>query len=440
MSEHAPQMLYPHVAARLFNTPLMIEAEKLRAIAHGLSHRFGVELIGLPVAPQALSELRNGEPRKPYQIVNGIAVIPVFGGLVHRSGHFDAQSMPLTSYESIGKLFDAALTDDEVSSILFHLDSPGGEAQGVFDLADKIRKAQANTDKPVNAFTDMAASAGYLIASAADQLFVSQSASVGSIGVRMLHVDQSRMNDAMGLTVTELFAGARKIDGTPHAPLNDASLAALLSRITDLYDLFVDAVSTNRGITTAVIRGTEAGIYIGAKAIPLGLADGVRTLDQLLALPSAPVRVSMPIINTKGDEKREDIMEKFESKGALVAAYPAFAAEITTEAVTAERTRIKAILTRVPKGQEQLAQRLAFEDSCSPGDAALQFLDAQTATRTVQLASFLKDAPNPVEHLNVPESADTGRDAAALMAHAAEQYNQEHEEKPRLSVIHGGRA
>lgn len=411
---------YPHIAARLFNTPLLVEAGKLRAIAHGLAPRIGVQLLGLPPAPHAQSKERPRVEKKPYQIVNGIGVIPVFGGLVHRAGQIDADSMPLTSYDGLGKLFDAALQDPDVSSILFHIDSPGGEAQGVFDLADKILTVQ--TDKPIVAFADMAASAAYLIGSSADQFFVSQSAMVGSIGVRMLHVDQSRMNDAMGLTVTEIFAGARKADGTPHAPLTEASMIALQGRIDDLYDLFVDAVAKNRGITTAVIRGTEAGIFLGAKAQPLGLIDGIRTLDQLLAFPGAPVGAAVLTITTKSEERKEDRMEKFENVAALQAAYSELTAEIRKEAVTAERARIKGILTRAPKGQETLARKLAFEDSCSPGDAALQFLDAQETGKKTQLAGFLSEAPAAVDPML--NDKDTNKPDHIAAAQSVNEWRQ----------------
>lgn len=406
MSEQQ-QLQFPHVAARLFNVPLAIEADKLRTIAYALSTRFGVELVGLPPMQPAPESLvvsgRTEQPQKPYQLVNGIAVIPIMGSLVHRSGWMDAMS-GLTSYESIGKAFDAALADDEADSILLHIDSPGGEVSGLFDLGDKI--FNAFTDKPIRAFGDgMVTSAAYLLASSAHEFFLSQAAIAGSIGVRMLHIDQSRANEARGLTVTEIVSGARKADGTPHAPLNEESFNSLLGRVNDMADLFIAAVARNRGLAQAAIRGTDAGVYIGQKAVGIRLADGVRTLEQMLSTPAATD--SQATANIEREERSEADMEKIDTIAALAAAFPDLCKQMTGEAVAAERGRIKKILTLAPKGQEQLAQRLAFEADTAPGAAAEQFLEAQASTRQAGLDAFTKDAPQPVETMLSDDANNT---------------------------------
>lgn len=431
MSEQHLQ--YPHIAARLFNTPHLIEADKLRAIACALSDRFGVTIEGLPTPLRegALSTER-GEKPKPYRIMNSIGVIPVMGTLVHRSGWMDAMS-GLTSYESIQNAFDAAHADADVESILLHIDSPGGEASGAFDLADHILNAAG--EKPVLAFGDgMMASAAYLIASAADQIFVSQSTLAGSIGVRTLHVDQSKFNEAHGFVVTEIFAGARKIDGTPHAPLTAESMTAIQGRVDDLYDLFVSAVSRNRGLTTAHVRGTEAGIFTGEKAVTHGLADGVRTLDQLLSTAN-PATTS----EQSHTERRQEEMEKetFDSVAALEGAYPELIEQVRTESAKAERARIKDIWSLAPKGQSALATKLAFEEPVSADAAARQLLVAQIGDRAQQLAGLYHEAPDPIPP--VKPKAENENEGVSLMRAAAQQYNEEQEHRARLRVVHGGR-
>ena len=117
----------------------------------------------------------------------GIAVVPVYGTLVRRALGLDAAS-GLASYSELGAMLDAAAADPDVSGILLDIDSPGGEAGGVFELAQRVRAADAI--KPVWAIaSDSAYSAAYAIACAASRVFITQTGGVGSIGVIAMHVD-----------------------------------------------------------------------------------------------------------------------------------------------------------------------------------------------------------------------------------------------------------
>src|SRR5262249_4909037 len=115
----------------------------------------------------------------PPAVRSGIAVVPIHGTLVSRGSFLDAMS-GLTSYDAIRASLRAALDDPAVRGIMLDIDSPGGEAARVFDLADEIRAAAAR--KPVwAAANDMAASAAYAIAAAAQTVVVSRAGLVGSI-------------------------------------------------------------------------------------------------------------------------------------------------------------------------------------------------------------------------------------------------------------------
>jgi len=136
---------------------------------------------------------------------------------------------------------------------------------------------------------DDATSAAYLLASAADQVVTTQSGVLGSIGVVVAHHDESGANEEMGVRVTEIHAGDRKVDCSPNKPLDAEARAALQAHVNDFYDLFVSAVARNRGLSEEAIRGTQAGLYIGADAVALGLADEVGTLAGTLQAMTGPV-------------------------------------------------------------------------------------------------------------------------------------------------------
>lgn len=263
-----------HLASRLYGTPLLIARPKLDVILSVLGSR-----IGLPDLDMAMPL---SVPRQITAASSiGIAVVPVVGTLVKRSMGIEAAS-GLMSYGEIEARLDAALADPQVTGILLDLDSPGGEASGVFELADRIRAA--SQIKPVWAHAnDAAYSAAFAIAAACQRLTLSQTAGVGSIGVIALHVDQSVKDAKDGLNYTAVFAGSHKNDFSPHEPLSPQATTALQTEVDRLYDIFVNQVGQMRGLDPDAVRATEAGVFYGEQAVAVGLADAVMPLEQVMA-------------------------------------------------------------------------------------------------------------------------------------------------------------
>jgi len=268
-----------HIASRVFNTPLMIDSKKLAAILAVLAPRLGLEP---PAADAAL--LAEQRSRRPYAFTDaGIAVIEVSGSLVNRASGMDAQS-GLTSYEQLGNEILEAATDPQVRGVLLRLDSYGGEANGAWDVASLIEEAARM--KPVwAAVDDWALSAGYLLASAADRIWVTRTGGVGSVGIIAMHLDQSGWDAANGLRYTTIFAGDRKNDFNPHEPLSEGARSVLVAEVDRLYGMFVDAVARRRSLSAAAVRATQAGILYGEDSVAQGFADRVGTFrDALTAM------------------------------------------------------------------------------------------------------------------------------------------------------------
>jgi len=264
--------MLPHLASRLFGTPLLVHRAKLDVILAVMGERLGV---APPLVDLALSV-----PKSATTAPTGIAVIPILGTLVKRSLGMEAAS-GLTSYSEIAAMLDAAVADPMVNGILLDIDSPGGEASGSFELARRVREAA--TIKPVWAVAnDAAYSAAYAIAASAQRLFVTETGGVGSIGVIALHVDQSIKDANDGYRYTAITAGAHKNDYSPHEPLSDAAKLELQSEVDRLYAIFTEHVAAMRRLDLDAVRATEAGLYFGSNAVVQGLADGVQTLDATL--------------------------------------------------------------------------------------------------------------------------------------------------------------
>ena len=280
---------HPHLAARVFNTPLLIHPQKLDAIIAGLGSRLlGVEegaaifQAAADASPQLFST-RKGEraQSRGYRITDGVALVGVSGALVHRS-RMEADCSFLLGYNDIAADVEDAMANADVHAVLLNFDSPGGEVQGAFELGQRILDLRGK--KPIKAIADgMAASAAYLSGSAADELVITNTGYAGSIGVVMRHVDFSRALANDGINVTHIFAGDHKVDGHPFAPLPDAVRADLQAEIDSLYQMFIDAVVTHRGLSADAVRATQARTYRGVAAVAAGLADRLGTTDQLIA-------------------------------------------------------------------------------------------------------------------------------------------------------------
>ncbi len=266
------------LAARVFDTPLMITWEKAQIIIGVLSPHFGLEQEAL---------LKSNFPPPAQQnnslIPDEIRVIEIYGTLVHRTAALLSAESGLLSYDAIRDQFANAIDDSSVSSILLDIDSFGGEVAGVFDLVDDIY--QARGIKPIYAIAnENAYSAAYALASAADKIYLPRTGGVGSIGVIAVHIDQSGFNSKVGVVYTPIFAGARKNDFTPHASLSDEALGVAQREIDQTYNIFVETIARNRGLSAAVVRATQAAIYQGQNAVAQGLADGIASYEQVVEL------------------------------------------------------------------------------------------------------------------------------------------------------------
>lgn len=370
-------MMYPHLATRLFNTPLLLHPQKLDAIIAGIGPRL---LGGQAIAQQSVYDstqalapelftthkTTNADYERGFKVVNGVAVVSAMGALVHRT-RMEADSTMLIGYNDLAATVEAAMDNTDVHAVLKVYDSPGGEVAGAFEYAQRMLDMRGK--KPMIAIADgMAASAAYLGASAADEVVLTNTGYAGSVGVVMRHVDFSRALANDGIQVTHIFAGAHKVDGNPYEPLPADVRAALQADIEGLYTLFVQTVSRHLGADEAAIRATQAKTYRGQAAIDVGLARRISTTDALIAeLASQRSRV-FPVSQPKAHAMTTTAPSAVQPAApATSAAAPAVAATFTqtdldqahAQGASAERARVTAIL-----GHERASANMATAVQC----------------------------------------------------------------------------
>ncbi|MDE9571062.1 S49 family peptidase [Xenorhabdus bovienii] len=271
-------MNLPHLAQRLFNVPLAIHPRKAEVVMAALTDRLGITKIQAGMDWDDEDESFSRRKRDTgYDVLEGIAVIPVQGTLVQKLGSLRPYS-GMTGYDGIRQVFLTALHDPKVKGICLDIDSPGGEVAGCFDLADLIY--QSRGEKPIHAIlNENAYSAAYAIASAADKIYVPRTGGVGSVGVIVIHCDWSQRIKEDGLTVTIITYGDRKAESNPYIKLSDEARQSIQDDIDVMGKLFVSTVARNRGVSEKIIRDTQAACFLAAEGVQLGLADAVATPD-----------------------------------------------------------------------------------------------------------------------------------------------------------------
>lgn len=217
-----------------------------------------------------------------------ISVISMYGPIVPRMAAVRDVSAAAVSMTALQKQLRLAAQNVNTRAIVLDIDSPGGTINLVPETAALIKSLRSD-DRPIVAVANtVAASAAYWLASAANEMVVSPSAEVGSIGVYMMHEDLSEALAQRGVKVSFISAGPRKIEGNPFEPLGDEARAAFQSQVETSYDMFTRDVARARGVPIARVRADPektdrhfgGGRVVSAReAVDLGMADRIDTLQ-----------------------------------------------------------------------------------------------------------------------------------------------------------------
>lgn len=223
-----------------------------------------------------------GDAEGAYTVdAEGVAHVRVEGPLAQRA--WSCWMFGGDGYDAIESRVRAALADPRSRSLVIEYDSPGGEVAGCGVCADAIRAAADASGKPVVSYVgELAASAAYWLASAADAIVTPASGMLGSIGVIATRLEEAP--DAEGRKLHIIKSGARKADGHPLTVMGKEELAATQAKIDALADVFAGAVAARRGMSAADVRALEADVFIGADAVAKGLADRVGNLSSAVTM------------------------------------------------------------------------------------------------------------------------------------------------------------
>lgn len=274
-------MNIPHIIAKVLREPWLITEQKHHAILAALEGKMGGNFQTYSMDERDPdSDSGRGEYREFQSTAGTVAVIPIHGVL---GKHLSSLEMACggCSLDTIQSQLKTVMRSPRISKVLLDINSPGGTVMGTPETARLI--AEVAKEKPVWAFTDADCCSGALwLASQATNFYTTESADVGSVGVRMILLDVTRRMEEEGVKVNAIFSGKYKLLGASFKPLEDDEREMLQAESDRIHGQFQDAIRSNRAVAQADMQGQ---IYSGEEAAGIGMTDGVvNDLDDVLAM------------------------------------------------------------------------------------------------------------------------------------------------------------
>ena len=203
-----------------------------------------------------------------------VAIVPIEGEI------FQARD----TVEALHRYADSAT----VRAIVMRINSPGGAIAPSQEIYEEIRKVRSKSKKPIVASLDsVAASGGFYIASACDQIVSNPGSITGSIGVILQWMEIKDLVSWAKMKPETITSGALKDTGSPYRDLTDAERAYLQRITTQLHAQFIHAVAVGRKGKMSedeVARVADGRIFTGEEALALKLVDRLGNLDDAVNL------------------------------------------------------------------------------------------------------------------------------------------------------------
>src|SRR4051812_6816290 len=286
---------------------------------------------GLPALVDRLKEFL------PARFQRGTAIVPV----VRLSGTIGAVTplRPGMSLAGIARTLERAFSIRSAKAVALVINSPGGSPVQSRQIYLRIRQLAAEKKLPVLVFVeDVAASGGYMIACAGDEIFCDPSSILGSIGVVGGSFGFQELIKKIGVERRLYTAGAHKAMLDPFLPENPDDVARVKALQREIHAIFIALVKQSRG---ARLKGADDDLFsgeywAGETSVSLGLADGIGDLRSVLRARYGE-KVRTPVIAPSGGLLSGLLGRKSAGAGTLTA-LPGLAG-LPDEVISALETR-----------------------------------------------------------------------------------------------------
>lgn len=248
--------------------------------SHALMSCTGLEHQLASIDFKALSRYGDDDSEAAYTVEKGVATIDVRGLLVPETSS-DYRSWGVTGYANLADYIQQANDDYTVTSIVLDIDSGGGYVAGLDGITETIYQSA----KPIETFVsgDMY-SAAYWLGASTSKVTASKQSGIGSIGVYVVHTEESGWLERYGEKVSLFRSGKWKAAFNSFMPLTDDEKQRLQEGVDESASIFFNHVAAQRNVDAKTVKGWEGDVFTAVKAKELGLideiADSVSTSSQ----------------------------------------------------------------------------------------------------------------------------------------------------------------
>ncbi len=426
-----------HLAGMALNQPLLLEPSYAQTFFAGLADRLNIaELKNQSGEILKTSDLEaltshysaNPHRERTYQIIDGVAVLPVDGTLVHKFGYLQPTS-GMTGYDGILHRAQQAAADPDVQGILLDQDSPGGSVAGCFDTVSALQALEAQSGKPIWSLChDMTCSASMALACGASRRLITNNGRAGSVGVIMAHTSYEKHLADKGICVTLIAAGKSKADGNPYENLPEDVLQNFQAETEQLRTEFASIVAASINQTPKDVLATEAKIYRGQAAVNIGFADevvnGHEAIDyfaeHLKTHSSHKSTISMTKSQTTASNENVTTTVPTQQNEPEAVDTQAIAEQAKSE----ERARIQSIMQHdEAQGRQSLAAHFAYHTNMKTDEAVAALVQSTKDTASnPSLDSLMNAETQP--NIGAGDAENSANPEEDLVALAIASYNQ----------------
>ena len=425
------------LARQVFNTPQLILADDLQTIAQFLVNRAnGVEMSFeqvskdiVEVKEQMASGLSEADilQQRLYKSLNisedgTTAYLDIVGTLVAKSGEIDGNCMELTSYESLYNQF-AKQVEQGIERLVLNVDSGGGEAFSCFEMAQQVKDLASQNNIPIYAYIDgLSASAAYAWTSIADEVVARQDSEIGSVGVVVQLINNSKMLENIGITRQFVTYGDNKVPFGKDGEFSQQFISSIQKKVDKTGLQFNSFIAKNRNMQVEDVIATQAEVYDTEDALSMGFIDKVMTKSEFYGnyLPKLSNRKSMYFLQseenmTKNVELNADTVTLLESQ---LATANEINEKLTTSLVDMQSTYdttkeqleiLKVELAEFKQAKERLELTARLEKRTAKLESALG-VDNEQVAKLLATTESLSDAQFDV----IAESFRTKQEATQL--------------------------
>ncbi len=338
--------------------------------SHALMSCTGLEQQLASIDFKSLARYSDDDSEPAYTVENGVATIDVRGLLVPETSS-DYRSWGVTGYANLADYIQQANDDYTVTSIVLDIDSGGGYVAGLDGITESIYQSA----KPIETFVsgDMY-SAAYWLGASTSKVTASKQSGIGSIGVYVVHTEESGWLERYGEKVSLFRSGKWKAAFNSFMPLTDDEKTRLQEGVDESASVFFNHVAAQRNVDAKTVKNWEGDCFTAVKAKELGLIDAIA--DSVAASSSTKQSNNNP---------EEYDLNELEKAQAEIAALKAD--KVKDEQAIAD-AKAEALAAQNALAESQAATRQAAIEKLA-ADTGRTFTDEQvTAFKAMDAAQF----------------------------------------------------